>query len=163
MVKKYCRIFTMRISVMALVFLIGLSGLFVPFFTSDLDTEDTLLCLFPLYVSGTTFLVALLYPIRFRRMIKKQEELYGVSFNDDEVVLLEKMLFLSRDWLIAAGTCAVYKKHIRDVRSVFRTGKGGSSYEVFIITADGKQCKVWCTDAENIKKIREWKNSNLYS
>jgi hypothetical protein len=71
-------------------------------------------------------------------MINMQEQLYGVSFNDNNAVHLETTLYLSEDWLIWAGVSSMYKSHIKSVRSKLIHGRSGSSNKVVITTVDNK-------------------------
>ena len=98
---------------------------------------------------------------RFRKMIHKQEQLYDVQFQDMDVEHLETTLYLSKDWLIEAGSCAMYRAHIKSINSALRHGRVGSSNEVIIKTVDNKQYRIWCLNSSNVKKIRKWKNSKI--
>ena len=96
-------------------------------------------------------------------MINMQEQLYGVSFNDNNAVHLETTLYLSEDWLIWAGESAIYKYHIKSVRSKLVHGRSGSSNKVVITTVDNKKYVIWCLSYSNINKIRKWKKNNINS
>ena len=94
-------------------------------------------------------------------MIAEQEKIYHIQFQDDNVEHLETTLYLSDDWLIWAGSCAFYKKHIKSISSVRRFGRAGSSNQVIIKTVDDKKYTVWCLRASDVKKLREWRNSQI--
>ena len=81
-----------------------------------------------------------------------------IQFQDTDVVHLETTLYLSKDWLIWAGSCAVYKEHIKSISSALRHGGAGSSNEVVVRTVDNKQYTIWCLSSSNVKKIKKWIN-----
>ena len=85
--------------------------------------------------------------------------MYSVKFQDTDVVHLETTLYLSKDWLICAGSCAMYKEYIKSISSKLRHGRAGSSNEVIIKTVDNKQYAIWCLSSSNVKKIKEWVKS----
>ena len=92
-------------------------------------------------------------------MIIEQEHIYNIEFQDTKAEHLETTLYLSDEWLIWAGSCAFYKKHIKSISSVRRLGRAGSSNQVTIKTIDDKKYTVWCLSASNVKKLKEWRNS----
>lgn len=108
------------------------------------------------------FLLALLPIIRFRRMIARQERLYNAEFCDKNVKRLEGTLYLSKDWLIWAGSKAIHKKHIAKIKHKFRShrnllGRTISVYEIAtIITHDRKRYVMPNTDILNVHKIIRW-------
>ena len=147
---------------MRLVFICA-SIIFLPLFITsllyDVVPGDIWIALVPFYLAPICVAVASLYTIRFRKMIAKQEQAYHIQFQDDNVEHLETTLYLSSDWLIWAGSCAFYKKHIKSIRSVRRFGRAGSSNQVTINTIDGKKYTMWCLSAANVKKLKAWQKS----
>ena len=86
---------------------------FIPLFIVSLYNDyvyyDTLVSFIP-FVAATIYLaIASLFPIRFKKLIKKQEILYGIKFNDANTRHLEKTLYVSDYWLIQAGSLAFHK------------------------------------------------------
>ena len=159
MIDKYIRIYHKRNIQLAFV---CATIVFVPMFGVslfyDVVPEDTLVSFVPYVLAVACIAVASLFPKRFRKMIHKQEQLYDVQFQDTDVVHLETTLYLSKDWLIWAGSCAMYRAHIKSINSTLRHGRVGSSNEVIINTVDNKQYRIWCLDSSNVKKIKKWIN-----
>lgn len=160
MMDKYIRIYNKRNIKLAFV---CATIVFVPIFVVslfyDVVQEDALVSFVPYILALVCIAIASLFTKRFRKMIHKQEQLYDVQFQDTDVVHLETTLYLSRDWLIWAGSCAMYKEHIKSISSKPRHGRVGSSNEVVIRTVDNKRYKIWCLSSSNVKKIKKWKNS----
>ena len=164
MINKYIYIYNRRNCLLALF---CASIVFIPLFVVSLIynaiPEDTLIAFAPFVIAAICVVIASLYTIHFKKMIKMQEQLYGVQFNDDNVVHLETTLYLSEDWLIWAGISSIYKSHIKSIRSNLIHGRGGSSNKVTITTVDNKKYIIWCLSSSNINKIRKWKNNNKNS
>ena len=162
MIDKYIRIYHKRNIQLAFV---CATIVFVPLFVVslfyDVVPEDTLVSFVPYVLAAVCIAVASLFTKRFRKMIHKQEQLYDVQFQDMDVEHLETTLYLSKDWLIEAGSCAMYRAHIKSINSALRHGRVGSSNEVIIKTVDNKKYRIWCLNSSNVKKIRKWKNSKI--
>ena len=158
--KKYIKIYHKRNVKLAFICAVIV---FVPLFVVSLFynvvREDIIISFVPFVLAMLCVAVASLYTIRFKKMIKEQEHIYNVEFQDTKADHLETTLYLSDEWLIWAGSSAFYKKHIKSISSVRRFGRVGSSNEVTIKTIDNKKYTVWCLSASNIKKIREWKDT----
>ena len=164
MIDKYIHIYTKRNCLLALFCAsITFIPLFIVSLIYDVIPEDTLVAFVPFVIAAICVAIASLYTIRFKKMIQMQEQLYGVKFNDDHVVHLETTLYLSDDWLIWAGVSAVYKYHIKSVRSKLMHGRSGSSNKVVITTVDNKKYVIWCLSSSNINTIRKWKKNNINS
>ncbi len=159
MIGKYVNIYHKRNIQLALV---CATIVFVPLFVVslfyDVVPEDTLVSFVPFILAALYVAIASLFTKRFRRMIHKQEQLYNVQFQDTDVVHLETTLFLSKDWLIWAGSCALYKEYIKSISSTLRHGHAGSSNEVVVRTVDDKRYTIWCLNSSNVKKIKKWKS-----
>ena len=160
MIDKYIRIYHKRNIQLAFV---CATIVFVPLFVAslfyDVIPEDTLVSFVPYVLVAAYITVASSFTKRSRKMIHKQERLYGVQFQDTDVVHLETTLYLSKDWLIWGGSCALYRAHIKSIKSAVRHGRVGSSNEVIIKTIDDKRYRIWCLAPSNVKKIQKWKNS----
>lgn len=164
MINKYIYIYNRRNCLLALFCaLITFLPIFIGSLIYDLLPEDTLVSFMPFVIAIICVAIASLYTIRFKKMIKMQEQLYGVQFNDDNVVHLETTLYLSEDWLIWAGISSIYKCHIKSIRSELIRGGSGASNRVVITTVDNKKYVIWCLSSSNINKIRKWKNNNTNS
>ena len=162
MINKYIHIYNRRNCLLALFCaIIAFIPLFIVSLIYDVIPEDTLISFVPFVIAAICVAIASLYTIRFKKMINMQEQLYGVSFNDNNAVHLETTLYLSEDWLIWAGVSSMYKSHIKSVRSKLIHGRSGSSNKVVITTVDNKKYVIWCLSSSNINKIRKWKNNNI--
>lgn len=158
--EKYIKIYHKRNTLLALF---CASIVFLPLFAVslfyDVVPEDTLISFVPFILAPLWVAVASLYTIRFKKLIAEQEKIYHIQFQDDNVEHLETTLYLSDDWLIWAGSCAFYKKHIKSISPIRCLGRAGSSNQVTIKTIDDKKYTVWCLSASNFKKLKEWRNS----
>lgn len=160
MINKYIRIYHRRnIQLAFLCATIVFVPLFVVSLFYDVVPEDTLVSFVPYILAAACVAIASLFTVRFRKMIHKQEQLYDAQFQDTNVVHLETTLYLSNDWLIWAGSCAIYKAHINSISSAHRHGRVGSSHEVIINTVDNKQYKIWCLNSSTVQNIKKWRNS----
>ena len=107
-------------------------------------------------------------------MIKEQEQLYKIKFNDTIEFIYKPnygefeygnnleflgLFDISKEWLIAAGTCAIYKPHLKSIKSTRHHGKHGTSYRVIFKTINGKKYKIWINSPSDIQRIRKWKKS----
>ena len=117
---------------------------------------DLIIAFVPFPIALICVLVSLLPIIRFRKMIMRQESLYDTVFSDTDANHLETTLYLSKDWLIWAGSSAIHKKHIQSIKHKLESGRVGSANKVIITTVDNKRYVVWCLSATNIKKIKLW-------
>ena len=160
MIDKYIKIYYRRNIQLALICAtIVFLPLFIVSLFYDVIPADTLISFVPYILAALCVAIVSLFTIRFRKMIHKQEQIYSVKFQDTDVVHLESTLYLSNDWLIWAGSCALYKGHIQSIRSELCHGRGGSSNEVVIKTVDNKKYTIWCLNSSNVKKIKEWMKS----
>ncbi|MBO5110760.1 MAG: hypothetical protein J6D21_08585 [Clostridia bacterium] len=162
MIDKYIRIYTKRNCLLALFCAsIAFIPLFIVSLIYDVIPEDTLIAFAPFVFAAICVAIASLSTIRFKKMIKMQEQQYGVRFDDYNVIHLETTLYLSENWLIWAGISSIYKNHIKSIHSKLVHGRSGSSNKVTIKTVDNKKYIIWCLSSSNINKIRKWKNNNI--
>lgn len=160
MVDKYIRIYHKRnIQLATFCAVLVFIPLFVVSLFYDVVPEDTLISFIPFVLALICVGIASLFTIRFKKTIERQEKIYKVQFNDMDVVHLETTLYLSKEWLIWAGSCAIYKKYIKSLKATSRHGRAGSSNEVIIKCVDGKNFKLWCKSSANVTRIRKWINS----
>lgn len=155
--KKYIILYIKRNTILALI---CATIVFIPLFITsviyDVISYDKIVAFAPFPIALICALISFLPIIRFKKMILQQESLYNTAFSDTGATCLETTLYLSKDWLIWAGSCAIHKKHIQSVKSKLAAGRAGSSNKVTITTVDGKRYIIWCLSASNIKKIRDW-------
>lgn len=158
MINKYINIYNKRNCLLSLVCAsIAFVPLFVVSLIYDVVPEDILIAFAPFVIGVICVAIASLFTIRFRKMIRHQEQLYKVQFSERNVVHLETTLYLSSDWLIRAGISAIYRNHIKSISSKLIIGKGGSSNKVIIKTVDNKKYTIWCLNSSNVVKIKKWR------
>ena len=121
----------------------------------DVIPNDTLLSFYPFVLALLYMGIAPLPIIRFRRLIRTQEQYYHVAFTTTNDVCLGKTLYLSDEWLIWAGSAAFYKKHIKTIDSHKDQPRTPRSYKTIVRTKDGKNYSFWCTATE-VKTIKRW-------
>ena len=129
------------------------------FYNVNVCPENIVILFLPFLLTMPFLFIASLYTISFKKMIKEQEQLYKIKFNDTDAVWLENVLYISKEWLIAAGTCAIYKPHLKSIKSIRHHGKYGTSYRVIFNTINGKKYKIWINSPSDIQRIRKWKKS----
>ena len=160
LIKKYIKIYLKRNLFLALFCAIIC---FIPLFSVSLIyavlSYDLIVSFAPFPLALICVLISALPIIRFREMIEQQETLYNTSFSDDKVEHLETTLFLSEDWLIWAGSCALHKKHIQSIKYRSVSGRAGSSNKVTITTVNNERYVIWCLSVANIDKINAWRKS----
>ena len=143
-VEKYIKIYHKRnVKLALLCAVIVFVPLFVVSLFYDVVPEDTIVSFVPFVLATICGAVASLYTIRFKKMIIEQEHIYNMEFQDTKAAHLETTLYLSDEWLIWAGSCAFYKKHIKSISSVRRFGRAGTSNQVTIKTIDDKKYTMW--------------------
>jgi len=160
MVKKYIKLYIKRNIILALIIS---TIIFIPFFIVsllyDVLAYDLVISFVPFVVAFICVLIGLLPIFRFIKMIALQESLYNTIFSDTDVIHLETTLYLSKDWLIWAGSCAIYKKHIKSITYNMQIGSSGASNRVKLTTVDDKHYVIWCLSKKNVKKIKMWINT----
>ena len=166
-IKKYIRLYAKHMLLLMCVITIPLFLLFfIVSFFADAQPYDLQFSFVILGAGGIVF-IATLYPIkRFCAMIKHQEKQFGVVFSDkDSRKIGENVEYLTDEWLINAGTIALYWKNIKGISSkVARTnGRAGmqKAYSMKITTMDDS-VYIFNTTSEHVESlIRIWL-SNLY-
>ena len=160
MVEKYIKIYVNRNIILALICAtIVFIPLLIVSLIYDVLSYDLIVALTPFLIALVCVLISFQSIIRFRKMIMQQETLYDTIFSDTNADHLETTLYLSKDWLIWAGSCAIYKKHIEFIKHKLESGRASSSSKVTITTADNKRYIIWCLSTTNIKKIKTWHKS----
>ena len=158
--KKYIKFYHKRnVKLAFLCAVIVFVPLFVVSLFYNVVREDIIISFVPFVLAMLCVAVASLYTIRFKKMIKEQEHIYHIEFQDTKAEHLETTLYLADEWLIWAGSCAFYKKHIKSISSVLRRGRAGRTNEVTIKTIDDKEYTIWCLIASNVEKLKEWRKS----
>jgi len=159
-VEKYTKIYLKRNITLALICAtIVFIPLLIVSLIYDVLSYDLIAAFMPFPIAFICVFISFLPIIRFRKMIRQQESLYDTVFSDTDADHLETTLYLSKNWLIWAGNCAVYKNHIQSIEYKLETGRVGSSNKVTITTVDDKRYIFWCLNTTNIKKIKTWHKS----
>ena len=160
MVEKYAKIYLKRNIMLALICAtIVFIPLLIVSLIYDVLSYDIIVAFTPFPIALVCVLIGFLPIVRFRKMIMQQELLYDTIFSDTDVEHLETTLYLSKNWLIWAGSCAIYKKHIQSIKYKLESGRVGSSNKVTITTTDNKRYIIWCLSTTNIKRIKRWSKS----
>ncbi len=103
------------------------------------------------------FVMSNCFLFKFARMIKKQKLEFGVEFNDLNVSKLSHLVYLSQDWLIDCGTCALLRKSIIKITHVLQHGiRGGTSVKVTIYTTNNKSYNINVRDEQQVEELRLW-------
>lgn len=127
----------------------------------DAIPNDYIFALMPIIVGLLAFLVTCLFIIRFNNIIKMQEEMFNITFNDKNAKSISKtsIAYLSDDWLIFPGSCAFYREYIKSFSSrKYNSTRGVSGYRLIVNTTDGQEYEFHARGTSDIKKFREWKN-----
>ena len=98
---------------------------------------------FAVFYGGFAIICGLfsLKAIRFVEMIKKQEQLLSVKFDEECVgVFPGAMTCISNDWLVKSGEWAFHKKYIKKFRIIHEHSRGVSGTFIFY-TVDGRKYK----------------------
>ncbi len=157
MTRKYIDIYLKRNALLSFFCaIIAFIPLFVVSLIYDVVSYDLAVAFAPFALAFGCFLISIFPILRFKKMISEQEKIYNVTFSDVGATNLETVLYLGDDWLIYAGSCALYKKHIRGVKHKTEHGRAGSSNRVTITTVDGKRYAIWCLSTSNVNKIKSW-------
>ena len=111
----------------------------------------------PLFAAFVLILIHRLIVARFPKAIKKQEELYSVCFSDHNAERIASKVYLSDDWIIYVGKCALYKQHITEITyNEIRNPKTGLTHEVIFQTQNDEAYTFWIGCKESIEKIEKW-------
>ena len=127
MIEKYTKIYLKRNIILALICAtIVFIPLLIVSLIYDVLSYDLIVAFMPFPIAFIFVLISFLPIIRFRKMIRQQESLYDTVFSDTDADHLETTLYLSNNWLIWAGSCAIYKNHIQSIQHKLETGRVGS-------------------------------------
>lgn len=134
---------------------------FVPLFivslAFDVLSYDIIVSFVPFFIALLCVAFSYIYTFRFRKMISEQETMFSVDFDDTSAQHLETTIYLSKDWLIHAGSAALYKGNVKSVTSKSQQGlRGGSSNRVMLKTVDGRRYVIWVLSSSNVKRIKKW-------
>lgn len=117
-----------------------------------------------IYVPGVVwFAIDVLLTIRFRKLIRYQEEFLNISFNDQNAAPLfpRFLTYLSDDWVIFSGKTAFHREFIEKVTiRPKHASTGGNNYILKIKTRTGRSYKRVFGSHADARDIQHWfKNS----
>ena len=166
--KKYNLIYAKNIFLMCffISFFIAVTFFIVSFFF-DVVENDILYSLYSLLVGVAAWLVMLLR-IPFAYMIlRRQEKMLGIKFDDKDVKPLYPMstnslIYVSGEWLIFAGMSAFCRDYIEKLTVRSKRPKNQIHYYhlCIIVGKDKKKYYKLLDSASTAKKIREWYRKN---
>ena len=127
-------------------------------FSEDNSLEDVLVGFQFIIIGAIGFILSILVIIRFNRLIKKQEEMFNVKFDDKGAKRVRtSIVFISDDWLIDAGTGAFYREYIKSFGRKKETNRRGAGpYKVIVNTIDGKKYYLKTPQTNDIDIYRKW-------
>ena len=166
--KKYNLIYAKHTFLMCFVIsLIAAIPLFIVSLFYDEVENDILYSLYCLLAGAAVWLLLLLR-IPFAHMIlRRQEKMLGIKFDDKDVKPLypksaNSLIYVSDEWLIFAGTGAFCRDYIEKftVRSKKRKNRTDYYHLCIIIGKDKKKYYKLLDSASTAKKIREWYRKN---
>lgn len=166
--KKYNLIYAKNTFLMCFVIsLIAAIPLFIVSLFYDAAENDVLYFLY-CFLAGAAVWLARLLRIPFAHMIlRRQEKLLGIKFDDKDVKPLypksaNSLIYVSDEWLIFAGTGAFCRDYIEKitVRSKKRKNRTDYFHLCIIIGKDQKKYYKLLDSASTAKKIREWYRKN---
>ena len=116
---------------------------------------------------GAGFLVfasTLFQTIRFVRMIRHQEELFGCNFSNEQFIptapkvsRLHQAYFFSGSWYMCEGCWAFHRRYITKVtQKSRRIRRVGRQYIAHVKTIDGKNWKLYMESASAQKRFYAW-------
>ena len=159
-ISKYINIYLKRNLILIALISVPISFLFfiISLFYDVLD-YDVLASFFPIIIGALCFVLSIIYPYRFKRMIKYQEDMYNIEFNDNNAQPLYKnsIIFLSDDWLIISGEYAFYRGYVKSFSQKIYRRRYGNDYKIIVNAVDGRKYKFWATASHDIDKYREWR------
>ena len=158
--RKYINMYLKRNIFLAALIALPISFiLFIVAIFADVLSYDILGSLAPVVIGAIFVAFYQLYAFRFMRMIKHQEDMYNIEFNDNNAQPLYKnsIIFLSDDWLIISGEYAFYRGYVKSFSQKIYRSRYGNDYKIIVNAVDGRKYKFWATASHDIDKYREWR------
>ena len=102
--------------------------------------------------------IDIIMTIRFRKLIRFQENLLNVVFNDDNAIPLfpKSLTYISNSWLIFSGKEAFHKLFIERISIKTIHTNMGNDYNLKIMTRKGKTYTKVIDSYTSAKKIQNW-------
>ena len=113
---------------------------------------------------GFLVLTGMMYqPLRFVRMIRRQEDVLGIPFEEEGFVPLAPKAHplnqhyqASRGWFMSAGSWAFHRKYIVKITQKSYATRAGRMYWAHVETIEGKVWKLTLESASDLKKFCQW-------
>ncbi len=119
--------------------------------------------LLPLGEAAIIFAVFLYQPVRFVRMIRRQEEVLGITFGEENFTpthpkasRLNQHYFYSANWHMCEGSWALHRLYIVKVTQKSHLSGTIRTYKAYVETVDGKTLKLYMESASDLKRFYRW-------
>lgn len=124
---------------------------------SNVLPYDLLLPIVPLVIAALIWAAQIYQPLRFLRMIRRQEALFGVTFGEKkfEPLLPRTPLHRSPDWFISMGSWALYRGYVVSITEKRSHTTMGNDYVAQVETSDGRMYR-FPMGASEVKTLRDW-------
>ena len=120
---------------------------------------DLLFAFLPLAIAAIAMCISMYQPVRFLRMVRKQEAMFGVTFGEKKFAPLypRTPYHASPDWFICMGSWGFYRSYIDKLTQQTRgSGKQAVNYYAKIMTTDGKTYRFRMESASDLKQFYKW-------
>lgn len=120
---------------------------------------DLLFALLPLAIAAIALCISMYQPVRFLRMVRNQEAMFGVAFGEKKFAPLypRTPYHASPDWFICMGSWAFYRGYIDKLTHQTRgRGTPAISYYAKVRTTDGKNYCFRMESASDQKHFYAW-------
>lgn len=119
--------------------------------------------LLPLGEAAIIFAVFLYQPVRFVRMIHRQEKILGITFGEEKFApthpkasRLNQHYHFSDNWYMCEGSWALHRLYIVKVTQKVSGARVGLQYHALVETVAGKTYKLRMESASDLKKFYAW-------
>lgn len=109
------------------------------------------------------FCISLTQPRRFVKMIRRQEEVLGVIFGEEEFTptapkasRLNQHYQFSDNWYMCEGSWALHRLYIVKVTQKSHLSGTVRTYKAYVETVDGKTWKLQMESASDLKRFYRW-------
>ena len=109
------------------------------------------------------FCISLTQPRRFVKMIRRQEEVLGVIFGEEEFTptapkasRLNQHYQFSDNWYMCEGSWALHRLYIVKVTQKSHLSGTVRTYKAYVETVDGKTWNLQMESASDLKRFYEW-------
>ena len=156
-IQKYISIYMKKWS---LLWLLCATVCAVPIFVLSLQYDnisyDMFISIIPYAIAALLIIINRLLAIRFSETVQKQEKLYSVRFFDSNAERIADKVYLSDDWIIFLGKCALYKQPITDITFYEMHSPKLHTHEVIFQTQNDAAYTFWIESKEGVEKVKKW-------